>query len=336
MLILKGNVVKLNAAVCHLLHRLLCRGQVSGLVQHFHDTAGRSGGHSDHHKGHAQHHQGHQDVHNVTEQGVQLAGGDRTIQDIMCAEPAQGDVAAVHRDQHGGIVEAQTALGVDELLVQALAGLGVLLVLKVLPDKALDHADGRDILLHGGVQVIVVLEHLVKDAEGGNHNACQHCHQEHDRHQEHHGQRAADHGGHDERENQMDGGTHAHALDHLERVLQVGHVGGHTGDQTGRGILVDVGEREMLDVLIHRIAQVACKAGGCRGSKPAGQHAQQQGNGRHQEGEQAVLDNGVHIALFNALVNDHGHDGGQQHIHDGFQSREDRCQDRGALVLAQM
>ena len=77
----------------------------------------------------------------------------------------------------------------------------------------------------------------------------------------------------------------------------------------------------MLDVLIHRIAQVARKAGGCRGGKPAGQHAQQQGNGRHQEGEQAVLDNGVHIALFNALVNDKGHDGGQQHIHDGFQSR---------------
>ena len=53
----------------------------------------------------------------------------------------------VHRDQHGRVVEAQTARGVDELLVQALAGLGVLLVLKVLPDKALDHADSRDILL---------------------------------------------------------------------------------------------------------------------------------------------------------------------------------------------
>ena len=77
----------------------------------------------------------------------------------------------------------------------------------------------------------------------------------------------------------------------------------------------------MLDILIHRIAQVARKAGGCRGGKPAGQHAQQQGNGRHQEGEQAVLDNGVHIALFNALVNDKGHDGRQQHIHGGFQSR---------------
>ena len=254
----------------------------------------------------------------------------------MCAEPAQGDVAAVHRDQHGGIVEAQAALGVDELLVQALAGLGVLLVLKVLPDKALDHADGRDILLHGGVQVIVVLEHLIKDAEGGNHNACQHCHQEHDRHQEHHGQRAADHGGHDQRENQMDGGTHAHALDHLERVLQVGHVGGHTGDQTSRGVLVDVGEREMLDVLIHRIAQVAGKAGGCLGGVFAGQNAQRQRDHSHQKGEQAVLEDGVHIALFNALIDDKGHDGGQKHIHHGFQSGKERCQDCGAFILAQM
>ena len=33
----------------------------------------------------------------------------------MCAEPAQGDVAAVHRDQHGRVVEAQTALGVEVL-----------------------------------------------------------------------------------------------------------------------------------------------------------------------------------------------------------------------------
>ena len=53
-----------------------------------------------------------------------------------------------------------------------------------------------------------------------------------------------------------------------------------------------------------------------------------------------IIDQGIEKgdmnAVVNALVNDKGHDGGQQHIHDGFQSREDRCQDRGALVLAQM
>ena len=77
-------------------------------------------------------------------------------------------------------------------------------------------------------------------------------------------------------------------------------------------------------------------AGGGFGGKSAGQDAQRQCGGRHQEGEQTVLDDGVHIALFNALINDEGHDGGHQHVHHSFQSRKDRCQDRGALVLAQM
>ena len=41
----------------------------------------------------------------------------------------------------------------------------------------------------------------------------------------------------------------------------------------------------MLDILIHRIAQVAGKAGGRLGGVLAGQNAQQQGDGRHCEGE---------------------------------------------------
>ena len=168
MLIFEGNVVELDAAVCHLLHRLFCRGQVGVLVQHLHDTLGRSGRHGDHHKGHAQHHQGHEDVHDVSEQGVELTGGDGTMQHIFGTQPAQGDVAAVNGGEHGRVVEAQAALGLDELVVQALAGLGVLLVLKALAHKALDHADGGHILLHRGVQVVVVFEHPVKDVEGGD------------------------------------------------------------------------------------------------------------------------------------------------------------------------
>ena len=158
MLILKGNMLELDAAIPDLLHRLLCRGQVGGLVQHFHNTLCGSGGHGDHDESHAQHHQSHQDVHDVAEQSIQLAGGQRAVQDVLCAEPAQGNVAAVNSRQHGGAVEAQTALCVDELLIQTLAGFGVLLVLEALADEALDHADGRDILLHRGVQVVVVLE----------------------------------------------------------------------------------------------------------------------------------------------------------------------------------
>ena len=92
----------------------------------------------------------------------------------------------------------------------------------------------------------------------------------------------------------------------------------------------------MLDVLVHCIAQVAGKAGGSLCGEFTGQQAQQQRERRHQEGEQTVFDDGVHIALFNAQIDDKGHDGGQQNVHDRFQRGKEGCQDRGALVLAQM
>ena len=93
-------------------------------------------------------------------------------------------------------------------------------------------------------------------------------------------------------------------------------------------------ENEMLDLVA--IAQISGKAGGCLGGVFAGQNAQRQRDHSHQKGEQAVLEDGVHIALFNALIDDKGHDGGQKHIHHGFQSGKERCQDCGAFILAQM
>ena len=336
VLILKGNMLKLNGAVGHLLHGVLGRGQVSLLVQHFHDTLGGRGGHGDHDERHAQHHQSHENVHDVAEQGVELAGGDGAVQDILGAEPAQGDVAAVNGGEHGGVIEAQAALRVDELVVQALAGLGVLLVFKALADKALDHADGRNVLLHGGVQVIVVFEHAVKNFERGHHDGSQHHQKEYHGHHKDQGQRAADHAGHEQGEHQMHRGAHAHPLDHLERVLHVGHVGGHTGDKAGGGVFVDVGERVMLDALIHGVAQIACKARGSIGGKAARQHTQQQRESGHQEREQAIFEDGVHIALLDALIDDERHDGGKQDIHDRFQRGKERRHDGRAFVLAQM
>ena len=106
------------------------------------------------------------------------------MQHIFCAQPAQRKVAAVDSDQHGGAVEAQAAFGVDELVIQALAGLGVLFVLKALAHEALHHADGGDVLLHGRIQGVVVFEHPVKDVEGGHHDACQHRHQKDHSHHE--------------------------------------------------------------------------------------------------------------------------------------------------------
>ena len=134
----------------------------------------------------------------------------------------------------------------------------------------------------------------------------------------------------------MHRGAHAHPLDHLERVLHVGHVGGHTGDKACGGELINVGKRIMLDVLIHGIAQISGKAGGCIGGKAARQHTQQQRESGHQEREQTIFEDGVHIALLDALIDDERHDGGKQDIHDRFQRGKERRHDGRAFVLAQM
>ena len=106
------------------------------------------------------------------------------MQNVLGTQPAQGDVAAVNSGEHGRVIEAQAALGVHKLVVQALAGFGVLLVFKALAHEALHYADGGDIFLHGSVQGIVVFEHPVKDVEGGHHDACQHRHQKDHSHHE--------------------------------------------------------------------------------------------------------------------------------------------------------
>ena len=149
----------------------------------------------------------------------------------MRAEPGQSQVAAVDRQQHGGVVEAEAALCLDELLVEVVAGLGVLFVLVLLAHKALDHADGGHVLLHRGVQGVVALKDAVKDLDGGQHDAAQHQQQKEHGHQEDEGQVGVDGDGHDEGEHQMDRGAHAHTGQHLESVLDVGDVGGHTGDK---------------------------------------------------------------------------------------------------------
>ena len=336
VLILEGDVVELDAAVLDLLDGGLGGGQVGGFVQHLDDAVAGGHRHAEHDKDHREHHQAHEDVHDVAEQGVELAGGDDAVQDIVGAEPGQGQVAAVDGQQHGGVVEAEAAFRLDELLVKVLAGLGVFFVLVLLADKALDHADGGDVLLHRGVEGVVVLKDAVKDLDGGEHDAAQHQEQKDHGHQEDQGQVGVDGDGHDQGEHQVDRGAHAHAGQHLEGVLDVGDVGGHAGDQARGGELVDVGEGIVLDPLEHGVAQVAGIARRGPRRAAAGRQAQQQRKGGHQQGEHAVLDDGVHIAFFDALVDDVGHQKREKNVHDGLERGQERRDDGSAPVLAEM
>lgn len=83
--------------------------------------------------------------------------------------------------------------------------------------------------------------------------------------------------GHGKGRDQHDRGAHSDANNHLISVLSIGDIGRQTGDDTGGGKLIDVGERKVLYVVVDVVTQIACQA--CRGIGccAAGQDTENQG-----------------------------------------------------------
>ena len=154
-------MVEVDTAVGHCHHRIfLGIGDVGLLVNHLNHTLGTGRTHGEVHEDHRQHHQRGEDGHDVGEQGGELTRGEVANDNELGTEPRQGDDAAIDHQHHDGVVEGLQTLGLDKQLIQGFRCLTELLLLEVLPDKSLHHADGGDILLHGAVQVVVALEHL--------------------------------------------------------------------------------------------------------------------------------------------------------------------------------
>ena len=59
---------------------------------------------------------------------------------------------------------------------------------------------------------------------------------------------------HEKCHNQHNRGTYSHTDDHLIGILDIGNVGGHTGDQAGCGKMVDIQERKILYLIKHPFA----------------------------------------------------------------------------------
>ena len=161
-----------------------------------------------------------------------------------------------------------------------------------------------------------------------HHDVHQRPAQQDHRHQVDAGQFGVDGKGHDQRHDHTGRGTDGHAQQHLVGVLDVGHVGGHTGDQTGRGVLVNVGKAERLDVAEHTAAQVPCETCGRMGTEhgPQDAHQQTDESGHQHFGTHRIDD--LHVAGGHTVVHDGGHQFGDDHFHDHFADHTDRRQDR--------
>ena len=145
-------------------------------------------------------------------------------------------------------------------MIEALGSLREFHVLKVFTHERLDHADGLDVLLHALVQLVVLHEHLLEQAGYPRDDVVERETEYQHRHNEYDRQAGIDDQAHDDAKQQPEGSAHGNAQQLRVGILQVVDIGGHTGDETSSGVLVDVGKGEPLNVAVHGHTQVGSKA----------------------------------------------------------------------------
>ena len=190
-----------------------------------------------------------------------------------------------------------------------------LLLLPLFPDEGFHHPNAVEILLHHIVQPVIGLEHPVKNlahladdkkqAKGqqGHDDAIDDT------------QPGTDPQGHGQGQNQHHPTANGHADHHLERILQIGHVGGEPGHNGGQGKPVHIGKGVGLHLVKHVLAQIFRKSG-CR---PGGKGGREDAKAERRHGtqqQQAPLAQHIgHIVGFHPAVHKARHEGGNQDLH---------------------
>ena len=329
-LIAEADMIKADSAVLDFHNRVFAVGQGAFFFQHFSHTLGGSGGHGDHDEHHGQHHQAGQDVGAVGQHAHQLAGGKAGStgqHDHAGTQPGNQQDAGVNGGHHQRRVEGKNFFSTQQQILHIAGCLFELFTLVIFAHIRFDHADGGNIFLHALVQVIVLFECGGEVVAGAGHDEHQAAAQNDDRHQIDGSQLGVDGHCHDHGNDHAGRRTDGHTQNHLVSVLDVGHVGGHTGDQTGGGIFIDIGKAECLDIAVHGAAQISGVTGGSTRTKHTAQHAEQQAKGRCHDHPAANAVNVGKIAGGNAIINDGGHQLGDDHFHHHFADHAQRGQD---------
>ena len=127
--IAEGYILEGDRAVLHF--RFLAVLNVGDFVQNLTDPDQGSLRHDQHHKDHGNHHQAHEDLSHITDKADQLAGLHGAVDDVVAAEPEDGDDAGIDRDLHKRAVEGQHLFRPDGGIPQAVVGLLEFLLLIV-------------------------------------------------------------------------------------------------------------------------------------------------------------------------------------------------------------
>ena len=327
------HIFKINAAVLHLHHRILRIADVGLLLKDLTDSLRTGCRHGQHDKDHRYHHQAEQNHHDVAKQRGQLAGCHRAANDLMRAKPRDSDDACIHNQGHHRHVHNHQLLCADEQLVQLLYRLVEFRFLIILTDKCLDDANGRDILLHTRIQVVIFAEGGPKCLRSPSDNNHEKCSENRQCPKENQTDLRTDHDAHYQCNDHHERRTDRNADNHHKRILQIRDVRRHTGDKSRRRILINIGERKRLDICVHGITKIRRKAGRSIRSKHPSQDTKQKTGKCHDQHDQTVMKDLLHVARLNSLVNQRCCHKRNQNFHQNFQKCKDRCQNRRSFIL---
>ena len=324
------------------LHLALGLGELSGgegavldgglRLQHLVDTAGAGNGPGELEEAHAQHHDAHEDLEDIGDEGGEVANEHLPADDLAAAQVEHRGGGAVHGHHHNGDHGDDPHIHVDGGLGEGVVGGFELGLLIALPDEGLHHTDGHQVLLDGAVEgVDALLEdleepvaHAHQDADGDD--------QQGDGHQHDHRQLGVDADGHCQGRHQHHRGADQHPQGHGHHHLDGVDVVGDAGDEGGRGEPVDVGEGEILHLIVDAPAQVGAEAlthdGGELGAQHTAGHAAQ---GQHQH-DAAHLQNIIEVALDDTHIHDVGHEPGQGQLAGHLQDHEQGGDERQTLI----
>ena len=233
-------MVKFNASVGNVEVRMLRIVQIALLIENLGDTLCTGHTHRHHNKYHGEHHEAHKDIHAIGKKAHQLAGCQAAANDHLGAQPADQKNTAVDGKLHQRCVIRNIFLCFTENVVDVSAGFLEFAGLMTFTHISFYHTDGRNVLLHAGIQIIVFREGLLEIFAGSAHNKEQAASQKDDSNKINAGQTGIDHESHGHGYDHAGRGTHTHTKKHLICVLQVRHVGGQTRHKTRRTEFVNV------------------------------------------------------------------------------------------------
>ena len=199
---------------------------------------------------------------------------------------------------HGGLVPREDAFGLGEVHLHVRRGAVELLLFVVLADVRFDDACTGNVLLNGFVEVVVLMKDPVEKRHGPLHDEEEDGRKGRDDADEDPRKVPSHDKGHDDGEDHHERAADGRPDDHHEGHLDVGDVRRHAGDEGRRGELIDVFEREVLDLVVDVLSQVLGKSCRCLGTHGARKRAAQKRHHRHPDENAAVHENARKIDRF--------------------------------------